>query len=68
MSPLTQKETTVLRMRFDDTQRVPPLQEVAGLLRMPLSTARRIERRALRKLRRSALGSSANGFNGWDEV
>jgi DNA-directed RNA polymerase sigma subunit (sigma70/sigma32) len=68
MSTLTEKETAVLRMRFDDAQRVATLQEVAGLLRMPLDTARRIERRALRKLRRSALGPVAQGFDGWDEA
>jgi DNA-directed RNA polymerase sigma subunit (sigma70/sigma32) len=68
MPPLTEKEAALLRMRFDDTRRVATLQEVAGLLGMPLGTARRIERRALRKLRSSALGPVAQGFDGWDEV
>ena len=68
MLALTEKETAVLRLRFDDPQRVATIREVAGLLGMPLRSVVRIERRALRKLRASALGPVADGFDGWDEA
>ena len=68
MPALTDKETAVLRLRFEDPRRVATPEEVAGLLGMPLRTVRRIERHALRKLRQSALGPVAHGFDGWDEA
>ena len=64
---LTDKEKAVLRLLFEDPRRVATPQEVAGLLGMPLRTLRRIERLALRKLRLSALGPVAHGFDGWDD-
>ena len=68
MVTLTENETAVLRLRFEQLRRVATPQEVAGLLGLPLPTVRRIERRALQKLRRSALGPIAHGFDGWDEA
>jgi DNA-binding CsgD family transcriptional regulator len=65
---LTEKETAVLRLRFEDTRRVATPQEVARLLGMSMRTVRRIEGYALRKLRLSALGPVALGFDGWDEA
>ena len=67
MPALTEKETAVLRLRFDPRGVATP-QEVAGLLGLPLRTVRRLERHALRKLRLSALGPVAHGFDGWDEA
>lgn len=68
MLTLTQEETDVLRLRFDHPRRVATREEVAGLLGLPLSTMRRIERRALRKLRMTAIGPVGEGFDGWDEA
>jgi len=68
MPMLTETEKAVLRLRFENPRRVATLQEVAGLMDMPVRTVRRIERHALRKLRLSALGPVAYGFDGWDEA
>jgi DNA-directed RNA polymerase sigma subunit (sigma70/sigma32) len=68
MPTLTEQETVVLQLRFGHTRRVAPPHEVAALLGLSLSTVRRIERRALRRLRLSALGPVAEGFDGWDEA
>ena len=68
MLMLTQEETAVLRLRFDHPERIATREEVAGLLGLPLPAMRRIERRALRKLRLIAIGPLAQGFEGWDEA
>ncbi len=68
MPALTAEETAVLRLRFGDPQRVATPQEVAAELGMSVLSVDRLERRALRKLRQSALGPLARGFDGWDEA
>jgi DNA-directed RNA polymerase sigma subunit (sigma70/sigma32) len=65
---MTETETAVLRLRYGEARRVATLQEVAGLLGISLRAVRHIEHRALCKLRRTALGPVARGFDGWDEA
>jgi len=68
MPALTARETAVLRLRYGDPQRVATPQEVAAELGTSVLNVFRTERRALRKLRQSALGPLGHGFEGWDEV
>jgi len=62
------RTTMPMLTETENPRRVATLQEVAGLMDMPVRTVRRIERHALRKLRLSALGPVAYGFDGWDEA
>ena len=68
MQTLGPREELVLRLRFGNTRETHSRQEVAQLLGLSLDSVRRIERRALRKLRQSALGPIGSGWQGWDEV
>ncbi len=68
MRMLGAQEQLVLRLRFGDARRSRTQREVAALLGVPRGTVRRIERRALRKLRSSTLDPVGGGWNGWDEA
>jgi len=62
------REHLVLRLRFGSGNLPRSQREVAKLLGVRAVTVEEIERRALRKLRRSALGPVSKGWSGWDEV
>ena len=62
------REELVLALRFGNARRAQTRSTVAQLLGVSDSTVRRIEQRALRMLRLSALGPIDQGWQGWDEV
>ena len=62
------REELVLQLRFADARTAQPRDAVAQLLGVSNETVRRIEYRALRLLRMSALGPISQGWQGWDEV
>lgn len=68
MAILGAREELVLKLRFGGVRKGHTRKEVARRLGVSDDTVQRIERRALRKLRQSALGPVANGWAGWDEV
>ncbi len=65
---LTEEERVILRLRFAAHSRRRTYDEVAALLGRRRGVVRRLERRALRKLR--LYGADVDGYsvNGWDEV
>jgi DNA-directed RNA polymerase sigma subunit (sigma70/sigma32) len=64
---LEASEALVLQLRFGTVRRAQSRDDVARFLGVSDRTVRRIERRALRKLRMDALGPGSGG-PGWDEV
>jgi DNA-directed RNA polymerase sigma subunit (sigma70/sigma32) len=61
------REVLVLELRFGNLRRAQSRGDVARFLGVSDRTVRRIERRALRKLRMEALVPGSGG-QGWDEV
>ncbi len=65
---LSASERLVLYLRFGTYPRPRTRAQVAALLQLPPAQVERMERRALRALRCSALGPISGGWDGWDEV
>ncbi len=65
---LSASERLVLYLRFGAYPRPRSRAQVAAFLRLPCAQVERMERRALRALRCSALGPISGGWDGWDEV
>jgi DNA-directed RNA polymerase sigma subunit (sigma70/sigma32) len=68
MEILEARERLVLRLRFGSMSQARTHATVARWLDVSDGAVRRIERQALRKLRRSALGSVGEGGQDWDEA